>query len=198
MSDLIGLFSLIAPFFGLIGLGIVSARLARLPEGGLAWMQFFIVYLALPCLFFRLLSGKPIDELLNWSFVAVTTLSTATAFCLSFGAGLRCGFRLPETIMGAVAGSYSNIGYMGPPSRRVRARAGGERARGPRVRLRHDLPVLDPAGPDGGGGGGIPASARGRRPRAAQGLHPPLSSWRRWSGFWRALCAGGLRPFSTR
>lgn len=110
MSDLVGLFNLLAPFFGMIGLGIVSARLARLPEGGLAWMQFFLVYLALPCLFFRLLSGKPIDELLNWSFVAVTTLSTATAFGLSFWVGTRSRFRLPETIMGAVSGSYSNIG----------------------------------------------------------------------------------------
>ncbi len=115
MSDLLGLLNLLAPFFGLIGLGIVSARLARLPVAGLAWMQFFLVYLALPCLFFRLLADKPIAEVANGRFVFLTTLSTATAFALSFVAVRLAAGRLPESVIGAVSGSYSNIGYMGPP-----------------------------------------------------------------------------------
>ncbi len=52
MSDLVGLLNLLAPFFGLIGLGFVCAKLVRRPEGGLAWMQFFLIYVALPCLFY--------------------------------------------------------------------------------------------------------------------------------------------------
>ena len=59
MSDLVGLFNLLAPYFGLILLGFISAKRARLPESGLAWMQFFLVYLALPALFYRLTSAQP-------------------------------------------------------------------------------------------------------------------------------------------
>lgn len=114
MADLLGLLSLLAPFFGMIGLGIVSARLARLPASGLAWMQFFLVNLALPCLFFRLLADKPIAEIANGRFVALTTLCTAIAFAMSFFV-TRPSAGLPARVIGAVSGSYSNIGYMGPP-----------------------------------------------------------------------------------
>jgi predicted permease len=115
MSELIGLFNLLAPFFGLIGLGFFCGKVVKQPEGGLAWMQFFLIYVALPCLFFRLIADKPLDELANWSFIAATTFSTACAFALSFFAGWRHTRDLPQSVMQGVAGSYSNIGYMGPP-----------------------------------------------------------------------------------
>lgn len=115
MSDLIGLFNLLAPFFGLIGLGILCGKLVKQPESGLAWMQFFLIYVALPCLFFRLIADKSLDQLANWTFVAGTTFSTACAFLLSFAAGWRHTRELPQSVMQGVAGSYSNVGYMGPP-----------------------------------------------------------------------------------
>ncbi|MXQ10820.1 AEC family transporter [Microvirga makkahensis] len=115
MSDLIGLFNLLAPFFGLIGLGLFCGKLVRQPESGLAWMQFFLIYVSLPCLFFRLIADKPLDQLANWAFIAGTTLSTACAFLLSVAAGWRRAKDLPQSVMQGVAGSYSNIGYMGPP-----------------------------------------------------------------------------------
>lgn len=115
MSELIGLFNLLAPFFGLIGLGFFCGKVVKQPEGGLAWMQFFLIYVALPCLFFRLIADKPLDELANWAFIAATTFSTACVFALSFAAGWRHTRDLPQSVMQGVAGSYSNIGYMGPP-----------------------------------------------------------------------------------
>src|SRR5919112_1044068 len=116
MSDLVGLFNLLAPFFGLIALGFFCGKTVRRPESGLAWMQFFLVYAALPCLFYRLIADKPLEQLLNWSYVLATTLCTALAFALSFGAGLwHTRGDMPQAVMQGVAGSYSNIGYMGPP-----------------------------------------------------------------------------------
>src|SRR5918998_419002 len=116
MADLVGLFNLLAPFFGLIGLGFLCGRLSRQPFGGLAWMQFFIIYVALPCLFYALIADKPLTELANWRFILVTTLCTAIAFAISFAVGLwHARGNIPQAVMGGVAGSYSNIGYMGPP-----------------------------------------------------------------------------------
>jgi malonate transporter len=115
MSDLIGLFNLLAPFFGLIGLGFFCGKFVKQPESGLAWMQFFLIYVALPCLFFRLIADKPLDQLANWSFIAATTFSTACIFFLSLVVGWRYAKNLPQAVMQGVAGSYSNIGYMGPP-----------------------------------------------------------------------------------
>jgi malonate transporter and related proteins len=116
MADLANLFNLVAPFFGLILLGFVIGRYKRLPEEGLAWLQYFLIFIALPCLFYRLIADKPLSELSNWGFVVATTLSTYCAFALSFAIGLKfTRGDMPQSVMQGVAGSYSNIGYMGPP-----------------------------------------------------------------------------------
>ena len=115
MSDLIGLFNLLAPFFGLIGLGFFCGRVVNKPEAGLVWMQFFLIYVALPCMFYRLISDKPLNELANWPFIAATTLATCCVFGLSLMAGWRHTKDLSQSVMQGVAGSYSNVGYMGPP-----------------------------------------------------------------------------------
>jgi malonate transporter and related proteins len=116
MADLVGLFNLLAPFFGLIGLGFFCGKAVRQPAAGLAWMQFFLIYVSLPCLFYTLIADKPLDQLTNWSFVIVTTASTFCAFALSFATGMwHTEGDMPQSVMQGVAGSYSNIGYMGPP-----------------------------------------------------------------------------------
>lgn len=107
--------ALALPFFGVIFLGLGCGRLARIPESGLAWLSFFIIYVALPALFFSLVARTPFHELTNGRFIAATTLSTAACFALSLAVGLwlRRG-NLPEAAIAAIVGSYANVGYMGP------------------------------------------------------------------------------------
>lgn len=112
MQDVI---TLALPFFGLILLGFGAGKLRNLPESGLSWMNFFVVYLALPALFFRLLSETPFEQLANVSFVAATTFTTYIVFAISFCIGVVAtrGSIGESTILG-IAGAYSNVGYMGP------------------------------------------------------------------------------------
>ncbi|HRK25300.1 MAG TPA: AEC family transporter [Beijerinckiaceae bacterium] len=112
---MIDVINLALPFFGLILLGFFCGRLMKMPEAGLAWMNFYIVYVALPPLFFKLIVATPFAELQNWSFVVGTTLSTYLVFVLSLAIGLAFyrGDLKPATLQ-AVLGAYSNIGYMGP------------------------------------------------------------------------------------
>ncbi len=108
-------FDLAAPFFGLIFIGWLAAKTRKLPAEGLAWLGWFIVYVSLPALFFQLLSKTPIEQLTRWSFVATTTATTAVLFVIAYAVGIAFnrGDRRAATIV-AVAGAYSNIGYMGP------------------------------------------------------------------------------------
>ena len=107
--------SLALPFFGLILLGYVCGKRLAYPEAGLRWMNFFIVYLALPALFFRLIAEAPFEQLANWPFVIATTASTALVFAFALAVGwVSTGGRIREATIQAVAGAYSNIGYMGP------------------------------------------------------------------------------------
>ncbi len=107
--------NLALPFFGLILLGFVSGKVRRIPDGGLAWMTFFIIYAALPALFYRILAKTPFDQLAQPRFILATTLATFSAFVLAFAVGfaMRRGHIAEATIAG-LAGSFGNVGYMGP------------------------------------------------------------------------------------
>jgi malonate transporter and related proteins len=112
MSEILGL---VLPFFGVIFLGYAIARVRKLPLDALGWMNFFIIYVALPCLFFQLLSKTPIEELTEWRFIAASMLATYAVFGLVFLIAYLRGNRTIEvpTIQGFAA-CYGNIGYMGP------------------------------------------------------------------------------------
>ena len=42
-------------------------------------MSFFILYIALPALFFGILAETPFEQLAQWSFIAATSLATLSA-----------------------------------------------------------------------------------------------------------------------
>ncbi|MEP9390443.1 AEC family transporter [Mesorhizobium sp. KR9-304] len=112
MSDVLGL---VLPFFGLILLGFFVARITRQPVGALGWMNTFIVYVALPALFFQLLAKTPFERLAEWTFILGAILSTYTIFLIMFaGSMLFAGRNIAESTIKSLAASYGNIGYMGP------------------------------------------------------------------------------------
>lgn len=112
---MLAIIGLIFPFFALIGLGFGTGRIVNRPLEGLAWLNVFIVYLALPALFFQLLSKTPVEQLANPGFVGATTLATFVTFLAVFTAGyLRTRGDIPASTIQGLAGAYGNIGYMAP------------------------------------------------------------------------------------
>src|SRR5688572_16989889 len=112
MSDVVGL---VLPFFGLIFLGYFVARITRQPVEALGWMNTFIVYIALPALFFQLLAKTPFEQLTEWTFILGAVLSTYTIFLIMFaGSMLFAGRNIAESTIKGLAAAYGNIGYMGP------------------------------------------------------------------------------------
>ncbi|NEI69386.1 AEC family transporter [Rhizobium lusitanum] len=112
MADIVGL---LLPFFGLILIGYIAARITRQPAEALGWLNTFIIYAALPALFFKLVSQTPIEQLTRIDFIATDIAATYSIFLLLFLAGrfLRRNSLADSTIQ-AFAGAYGNIGYMGP------------------------------------------------------------------------------------
>ncbi len=112
---MIDVINLALPFFGLIFIGFACGRIKQIPDTALAWMNFFIVYVALPALFYRILAKTPLDQLAQVDFIFATTLATFWAFSISFAIGMtiRKG-NIAELTIAGLAGGYGNIGYMGP------------------------------------------------------------------------------------
>lgn len=112
MIEIVGL---ITPYFGLIALGVVAGRLKRLPLDELGWLNTFIVYLALPALFFSLMAETPVEELTRWDFIGINIGVTFAVLVLGFAlAMLATRGRVDEATIQSLAGAYGNIGYMGP------------------------------------------------------------------------------------
>lgn len=104
------------PLFALIACGYGAGKLGLLGEPGVAGLNLFVFYFALPAMLFRAMALRPLEEILNgpfmvaWAaaalFVLLAVLLAARVF---FGAGLG------EAAMLALAGEFSNAGYLGIP-----------------------------------------------------------------------------------
>lgn len=113
MSDIL---NLAMPFFGLILLGVIAARRWKIGEQGLAWLNVFLIYFALPALIFLVVSRAPFEQLLNWPFVTATTSVTIFMFlAVVVLSRLLFGTELISATLQGTAGSYGNVGYMGLP-----------------------------------------------------------------------------------
>jgi malonate transporter and related proteins len=112
MSDIVGL---VLPFFGMIFLGALVARITRQPIEALGWMNTFVIYVALPALFFQLIARTPVEELAEWSYIFGVVFSAYVVFLLMFAFSMVFSGRLiGESTIKGLAAAYGNIGYMGP------------------------------------------------------------------------------------
>lgn len=107
--------SLVLPFFGLILLGYLTARWKKLDESALGWLNIFIIYVALPAMFFKIIGRTPFEELARFDFILTSLAATYTAFAVVFLLGrLVTRSTIGEATVQGLAGSYGNIGYLGP------------------------------------------------------------------------------------
>jgi len=112
MSEVI---ALVLPFFGLIFAGFVAAVLVRQSLEALGWMNTFVVYIALPALFFQLVAKTPFERLTEWTFIFGAVFSTYVVFALMFVASvLFSRGEIAQSTIRGLASAYGNIGYMGP------------------------------------------------------------------------------------
>src|SRR5258705_2605695 len=112
---MLDILNLALPYFGLIFIGYACGRAKGLPEQGLAWMNFFLLYVSLPALLFGITAKTPFAELNNPPFLIATTLGTMCAFVLAmFASRLTGRLSVREATLAGLSGAYGNIGYMGP------------------------------------------------------------------------------------
>ena len=113
---MLDVFALVLPLFSVIILGYISGRVSNLNKDALGWLNFFILYIALPALFYKLLSTTPVEEFKNYRFfvssIAVTFVIFLTCFLIALL--IRRTGTATATLQG-LAGAYGNIGYLGPP-----------------------------------------------------------------------------------
>src|SRR3954447_15118561 len=112
---MVDILNLALPYFGLIFIGFACGKTRGLPESGLAWMNFFLLYVSLPALLFRIMSEPPFSELINPPFRIAATLATVSACVLAKAAARIIGeLSLRKATMACLAGASGYIDDMGP------------------------------------------------------------------------------------
>ena len=107
--------TLLFPFFGLILIGYGAGGFRLVGTDGLAGLNAFVFYFALPVLIFQLVAATPIGAFAGWSFVLTTTFATYCAFAVAFSIGaLVNGGNVPQATVEGLIGSHGEIGTLAP------------------------------------------------------------------------------------
>ena len=113
---MIDILNIALPFFGLILLGVIAGRIWNKGEEGLAWLNIYVLYFALPPLIFMVVAQTPIDKLANPAYVLATAGATSTCFLIMFLVARKL-FKssMRESALQGTSAAYGNVGYMGLP-----------------------------------------------------------------------------------
>ncbi len=109
------------PFFALVLLGWLGARLRVLPESAIPGLNAFVLYFALPCMLFRFGSSLPLARLADPSLLALYLASAIVVIAFTVAMTLRrrgderSGVDLRDAAFGALVAAFPNAGFMGVP-----------------------------------------------------------------------------------
>ncbi len=107
------------PFFALVLLGWVAARMHWLPASAIPGLNAYVLFFALPCLLFRFGSSLPLERLADPVQLAVYFLAAVAVVALTIAVTLarpgRSGVDLRDAALGALVAAFPNAGFMGVP-----------------------------------------------------------------------------------
>ncbi|MGH6947017.1 MAG: AEC family transporter [Kiloniellales bacterium] len=104
------------PFFAVVACGYLAGRFDVLSAAALDGLNAFVYYFALPALLFRVFALRPLQEILEWSFLGAYV---AGALPLFVGSAVICRlwFRVgfASTVLHGLGSGYGNVGYLAIP-----------------------------------------------------------------------------------
>lgn len=110
------LLDVIAPVFGILGLGFLAARGRLLDTAGVKGLVLFVFNFAIPVLLFRSMAGMEFPEEIPWSFLGAFYLGALTVYAAGMALA-KWGYGKPleeQAIFGMAAG-FSNTVLLGIP-----------------------------------------------------------------------------------
>lgn len=139
---MITIINIVLPIFAIIVIGYIAGTSGVVPKAGAKTLNNFVFYIALPALLFKATATSPIEELLNWRFIAINLGGILASFILAIILS-RLIFKqdLSSASLYGMNTSYGTTGYMGIPL--VIAAFGNEAALPAALAtLIHNIPVI--------------------------------------------------------
>ena len=110
------IFNIVLPIFAIISIGYIAGVTGIIQKSGTKSLNNFVFYIALPALLFQSTANAPLEQLMNWPFIAGNLGGIFASFFLAILLSKLVFKRstLTLTIYGMNA-SYGTTGYMGIP-----------------------------------------------------------------------------------
>jgi predicted permease len=119
------------PFFAIIFFGYLAARLRWVPQEAVPAFNGFLLYFAVPALLFRLVAEMTAADVAQSGYLlAYSAAGIVTLLVIVVGAVSIFKARLRDAAFYGLAGSVTNVGYLGIP---LVVALLGERAAGPAI-----------------------------------------------------------------
>ena len=103
------------PFFALVALGYLAARLRILPLDSIAGLNVFVLFFALPCMLFQFGAQTPVEQLFNPVVVGLWFAVAVCMVALGCVLGRWAGYDWRDAAFGALVATFPNTGFMGVP-----------------------------------------------------------------------------------
>jgi malonate transporter and related proteins len=109
---MLSVFEVTAPIFALIFAGFLAPKLKLLPTGGVAGINAFVFYFALPAMLFRVIAQQPLASFNSPRFIAAYGLTGLLIFgyMLLISKPIH-GFK--QSIAFGLNSAHGNVGYLG-------------------------------------------------------------------------------------
>ncbi len=103
------------PFFGLIGLGYLAARLKFFSEEASAHLTKFVFYFALSAMLFRFSASLSFSEIFDPRLAAAYLWGTAFVYGIGMAVAFLRGLDTPTAAIEAQCAAIGNTGFLGVP-----------------------------------------------------------------------------------
>lgn len=105
----------ILPFFAIVGLGWLAARVGLFPPEATAWLTHFVFYFALSAMLFRFAARLDLGQVFDLRFMAAYAIATMAVYLLVTIVALLRGQGMALAAIEAQAGVIGNVGFLGIP-----------------------------------------------------------------------------------
>ncbi|MFV0407077.1 MAG: AEC family transporter [Propioniciclava sp.] len=112
---MLAILSVTFPFFALVGIGYLAARVRLLPMVAVPGLNTYVLYFALPAMLFLLGARTPVTELLDPVVLGVWLLAGLGVVTVAVATARRRGLSWLNASFGALIAVLPNSGFMGIP-----------------------------------------------------------------------------------
>lgn len=103
------------PFFAIIGLGYLAARMQFFNKEATAYLTKFVFFFALSAMLFKFSANLSVKDIIDWQVIFAYLAGTTAVYLVATGVAMLRGLDVAQTAVEAQCAVIGNVGFLGIP-----------------------------------------------------------------------------------